>query len=182
MNGSRKRGRGGQLSFVAPISGIGTPICLWNWNDGRKIAIMMTFYYRAVDPSKSGTTANQQVDLEARTAGVGRGFSFKSDGRCQPPHTTVSSSILEYRKIQGRTHRSSNSTDYWTPNDDGHVEAFDVAHEWLTMMLDDKLYKPPIGDNPQRILDIGTGTGIWAMSVTSHRSSNSTNNPRKRYS
>ncbi|KAJ4175484.1 hypothetical protein NW755_014883, partial [Fusarium falciforme] len=33
------------------------------------------------------------------------------------------------------------------------------------MMLDDKLYKAPIGDNPQRILDIGTGTGIWAMSI-----------------
>ncbi|CAF3575257.1 unnamed protein product [Fusarium graminearum] len=48
------------------------------------------------------------------------------------------------------------------PNDDQHVEAFDVA-----MMLDDKLYVPPIGENPQarRILDIGTGTGIWAIDM-----------------
>ncbi|RTE77573.1 hypothetical protein BHE90_007955 [Fusarium euwallaceae] len=49
------------------------------------------------------------------------------------------------------------------------------------MVLDDKLYKAPIGDNPQRILDIGTGTGIWTMSIASHRSSNPTNNPRKRH-
>ncbi|KAM0496725.1 hypothetical protein ACHAP8_007307 [Fusarium lateritium] len=32
-------------------------------------------------------------------------------------------------------------------------------------MLDDKLYVPPIGENPQRILDIGTGTGIWAIDM-----------------
>lgn len=26
-----------------------------------------------------------------------------------------------------------------------------------------KLHLAPIGDNPQKILDIGTGTGIWAI-------------------
>jgi ubiquinone/menaquinone biosynthesis C-methylase UbiE len=33
------------------------------------------------------------------------------------------------------------------------------------MMLGDKLFKAPIGDDPQRVLDVGTGTGIWAMQV-----------------
>ncbi|KAK7413856.1 hypothetical protein QQX98_007273 [Neonectria punicea] len=51
------------------------------------------------------------------------------------------------------------------PNDEKHLEAFDVAYQWLTMMLDDELYLPPIGDNPQRILDVGTGTGIWAIDM-----------------
>ena len=56
-------------------------------------------------------------------------------------------------------------------------------------MLNDELYAAPIGDNPQvstpfsplteantrgqRILDIGTGTGIWAMSVTNSNVSRS---------
>ena len=29
--------------------------------------------------------------------------------------------------------------------------------------LEDKLHLAPIGNKPKRILDVGTGTGIWAM-------------------
>lgn len=32
-----------------------------------------------------------------------------------------------------------------------------------------KLFLAPIGDKPQRCLDIGTGTGIWAMWVPRRR-------------
>lgn len=32
-------------------------------------------------------------------------------------------------------------------------------------MLDDRLHLAPIGKTPQRILDIGTGTGIWAIDM-----------------
>ncbi|KAF4443113.1 Demethylmenaquinone methyltransferase [Fusarium acutatum] len=51
------------------------------------------------------------------------------------------------------------------PNDEQQLEALDLIHHWLTLMLDDKLFLAPIGDNPQKILDIGTGTGIWAINV-----------------
>ncbi|KAJ9137094.1 demethylmenaquinone methyltransferase [Pleurostoma richardsiae] len=40
-----------------------------------------------------------------------------------------------------------------------------VQHHWLTLMLGDELYLASIGDNPQRVLDIGTGTGIWAIDM-----------------
>lgn len=78
---------------------------------------------------------------------------------------SLTSSILEYRTLHGRTYQSSKTTEYWAPNDSQHVEAFDVAHQWLTMMLNDELYLAPIGENPQRILDVGTGTGIWAIDM-----------------
>jgi len=33
------------------------------------------------------------------------------------------------------------------------------------MLQDDKLFNAPIDSNPQNILDVGTGTGIWAIDV-----------------
>lgn len=32
-----------------------------------------------------------------------------------------------------------------------------------TLILDNKLYLAPIEKNVQKVLDIGTGTGIWAI-------------------
>ena len=45
-------------------------------NDGKKITITVTFYYQYIDigkPGRGGATANQEAELEARTAGLGRG-------------------------------------------------------------------------------------------------------------
>ena len=37
------------------------------------------------------------------------------------------------------------------------------SHELLLKIHDGALHQAPIGKSPQRILDIGTGTGIWAI-------------------
>jgi ubiquinone/menaquinone biosynthesis C-methylase UbiE len=36
------------------------------------------------------------------------------------------------------------------------------AHLFL-LTLDDKLYRAPIGEQIHNCLDVGTGTGIWAI-------------------
>jgi methylase of polypeptide subunit release factors len=41
----------------------------------------------------------------------------------------------------------------------------DLAHEIGLRVLDGELHRAPIGSNPQRILDVGTGTGIWAIDM-----------------
>ncbi|KAK0624298.1 S-adenosyl-L-methionine-dependent methyltransferase [Immersiella caudata] len=77
---------------------------------------------------------------------------------------SVSSSIFEYRTIKGRKYHSErHEGQYFAPIDDRHNESGDIAHHYLTILLDGKLYSAPIGDNPKRVLDIGTGTGIWAI-------------------
>lgn len=37
-----------------------------------------------------------------------------------------------------------------------------VSHQMMYIVHDDKLFLAPV-KNPQKVLDVGTGTGIWAM-------------------
>ncbi|KAH7129389.1 S-adenosyl-L-methionine-dependent methyltransferase [Dactylonectria estremocensis] len=39
----------------------------------------------------------------------------------------------------------------------------DLVHHIYSLVLQGKLHQAPIGNNPQRVLDLGTGTGIWAI-------------------
>lgn len=39
----------------------------------------------------------------------------------------------------------------------------DMKHTMVKMLCSGKLYYAPIAENPQMILDIGTGTGIWVI-------------------
>jgi methylase of polypeptide subunit release factors len=38
-----------------------------------------------------------------------------------------------------------------------------MQHAMQTLLLGNKLFWSPIGDSPQKVLDLGTGTGIWAI-------------------
>ncbi|KAM5375929.1 hypothetical protein ACJZ2D_005719 [Fusarium nematophilum] len=49
------------------------------------------------------------------------------------------------------------------PNDDRQNDGLDLSHYMLYLALDNKLFLAPIGDNLQKVIDIGTATGIWAM-------------------
>jgi len=49
------------------------------------------------------------------------------------------------------------------PNDEEEQERMDLGHHIYRLALGGGLCLAPIGDNPQRVLDLGTGTGIWAM-------------------
>ncbi|QGI88814.1 hypothetical protein CEK26_000029 [Fusarium fujikuroi] len=77
---------------------------------------------------------------------------------------SISSSILHYRTIHGRTyHSEQGNAEYWTPNDEHHNESMDINHHLLSLSLEGKLHLAPLKDDIQKVLDIGTGTGIWAI-------------------
>lgn len=76
--------------------------------------------------------------------------------------TSLKESIFEYRKLHGRTFQKAEAGEYWAPNDEQQNEGLDITHHVLVMALENKLFLPPLGDNIGRVLDIGTGTGVWA--------------------
>ncbi|KAG6080763.1 hypothetical protein E4U16_008155 [Claviceps sp. LM84 group G4] len=79
--------------------------------------------------------------------------------------TSISSSILEYRRMHGRTYHSDKfTTNYCLPNDDQQLESEKLCHHYLTILLDDQLFLAPLEkDKIHRVLDVGTGSGIWAI-------------------
>ncbi|KAI5865635.1 S-adenosyl-L-methionine-dependent methyltransferase [Durotheca rogersii] len=79
---------------------------------------------------------------------------------------SVTASILEYRTIMGRTYHSErHDSKYFTPNDEQQMRSQDLTHHYLTLLLDNKLFLAPVGEDMKRVLDVGTGTGIWAIDM-----------------
>ncbi|KAF8471771.1 putative TAM domain methyltransferase [Kalaharituber pfeilii] len=50
------------------------------------------------------------------------------------------------------------------PNDEREQDRLDLYHHIFLSLMGGKLYTAPI-ENPKRILDVGTGTGIWAIDM-----------------
>ncbi|KAF5004713.1 hypothetical protein FDECE_8824 [Fusarium decemcellulare] len=72
---------------------------------------------------------------------------------------SLRSSILNYKWENGRRYHSYQDGSYW--------------HEMYRIILDGELYVAPIGDHPQEVLDLGTGTGLWAIELADmHPSAN----------
>ncbi|KAL1845486.1 hypothetical protein Plec18167_001433 [Paecilomyces lecythidis] len=49
------------------------------------------------------------------------------------------------------------------PNDEEEQDRMDLVHHIYRLVLGGKLHLAPIPANPSRVLDLGTGTGIWAI-------------------
>ncbi|KAF4446728.1 hypothetical protein F53441_9661 [Fusarium austroafricanum] len=63
----------------------------------------------------------------------------------------------------GRRYHAFREGAYLVPNDDDEQDRMDLGHHIYRLVLGGELYLAPIGDKANRVLDLGTGTGIWAI-------------------
>ncbi|KAF2025084.1 S-adenosyl-L-methionine-dependent methyltransferase [Setomelanomma holmii] len=75
---------------------------------------------------------------------------------------SLTSSIMRGRYENGRRYHAYQDGIYMFPDDEQEQDRLDIKYASLQMVFSDRVVFAPLKD-PQEILDIGTGTGIWAM-------------------
>lgn len=107
-------------------------------------------------PAGESNIIAAQDDVESDT-----GDSAYSDDESYT--TSLKSSITAYEFRHGRRYHAYQAGRYPLPNDEQEQDRLDMQYFTLRLAFDDKLFFAPIGDSPQAVLDVGTGTGIWAI-------------------
>ncbi|KAI1372373.1 S-adenosyl-L-methionine-dependent methyltransferase [Hypoxylon crocopeplum] len=78
---------------------------------------------------------------------------------------SVASSIYRHAYENGRRYHKYRYGTYPIPNDETEQDREDIKHVAILELTRGKNFFAPIGDHPQKIIDLGTGTGTWAIEV-----------------
>ncbi|KAK0727794.1 S-adenosyl-L-methionine-dependent methyltransferase [Lasiosphaeria miniovina] len=79
---------------------------------------------------------------------------------------SLSSSVVDYPIKHGRRYHKFRSGAYPFPNDEDEMDRLDMTHELMYVGTGEKHYLAPVEESKlHRILDLGTGTGIWAITI-----------------
>ncbi|KAL7267867.1 hypothetical protein RUND412_009530, partial [Rhizina undulata] len=109
--------------------------------------------------SNSNISSNEvmEIDPEYANAGVERGRDDFYD-------SDYESAILE---SYGNVVTQFSEGRYLLPNDEGEQNRMEIYHFCCLLALQGKLFIAPVGEDwsPQRILDVGTGSGTWAVDI-----------------
>lgn len=105
-------------------------------------------------------------DLEARSMDEDDSLADSDSGYWATGESTrsVTSSIYAYEEAHGRTYHSYKQGKYKMPNDKDEQKRIEIKHHAIRLALNNNLFFSPI-EAPSSVLDVGTGTGLWAIDV-----------------
>ncbi|KAF4879215.1 Secondary metabolism regulator LAE1 [Colletotrichum siamense] len=78
---------------------------------------------------------------------------------------SLTSSVIDYPTEYGRRYHAFRAGAYNFPNDESEMDRLDLTHSMEVKAIGYELYLAPLKPEIQRILDCGTGTGIWAIEM-----------------
>lgn len=116
-------------------------------------------------PAPPVATTEENAHVEAEADDYDDGDSAFGPNSVASSTTSIGSSILKYRTENGRTYHSYKDGKYILPNDEDEKDRLDLQHHLYSLTFGGKLYLCPFPKDKQihRVLDVGTGTGIWAI-------------------
>lgn len=76
---------------------------------------------------------------------------------------SLTQSELKSVEENGRTYHRYHAGKYPFPDDGLEQDRMDFQHVLYLHITHEKLYLSPISESPARVLDVGTGTGVWAI-------------------
>jgi hypothetical protein len=104
-------------------------------------------------------------DSWSRSSTIESGDTFSIDSSTMESSDTHSTNtvVANHRFENGRRYHAYKDGAYWAPNDDEQNDNLYISHYKFHLLLGGKLHLAPLQKNTERVLDIGTGTGIWAI-------------------
>jgi hypothetical protein len=105
-----------------------------------------------------------ETTIEATTDGTFSDPGYETESATNAS-TSISSSVRDYAFEYGRRYHKYQEGRYLFPNDESEQEREDMKHAMIVNLCGGRLHYAPL-ENPHEILDIGTGTGIWAIDST----------------
>ncbi|KAK3298490.1 S-adenosyl-L-methionine-dependent methyltransferase [Chaetomium fimeti] len=102
-----------------------------------------------------------EIVVDSDELGTDDGYGTDSNTTAS---TSLADSVRDYIFENGRRYHRFREGRYNFPNDDVEQQREDMKHA-MVKMLCGQLYFAPIGDHPHEVLDVGTGTGIWAIEM-----------------
>ncbi|KAI5848797.1 S-adenosyl-L-methionine-dependent methyltransferase [Tricharina praecox] len=116
----------------------------------------------SAEPAAASTNAaTAPIDLGVIEADSGDDDSALGSG-VDTDTTSLSSTLQDYVFENGRRYHRYLEGKYPLPNDETEQDRIDLHHHICLLSAGGNITFAPV-QNPQRILDVGTGTGIWAL-------------------
>ncbi|KAH0443591.1 hypothetical protein CcaCcLH18_00904 [Colletotrichum camelliae] len=149
---------------------LASPIHAQSWND-----TIDSGYYTPSPAQAASSPANadggpadaavESLPLEANEENnTDEGATI--DERLSQYTASLSSSVVDYPVEYGRRYHAFRPGSYSFPNDEVEMDRLDMAHALMVKSIGSRLFLAPLErDDVHRILDIGTGTGIWAVEI-----------------
>ncbi|KXH65901.1 hypothetical protein CSAL01_12986 [Colletotrichum salicis] len=101
-----------------------------------------------------------EVEVEANRE---ENDSSWGDDEASRASTSLKSVTSAYEWKHGRRYHGYQSGSYNFPNDEEEQDRLDMIHHVFFRLMNDRLYLAPIKTEGLKVLDIGTGTGIWPI-------------------